>query len=417
MQPSRSEILFFPLFLLTPFLHKSIIKTDFLGESNMSENAPSARPKAGLLIIHFLKSSVVLLVAIVAAAITCFFVPFDREYLGYFDLQTLSCLFCTLAVVAAFKNIKFFVWLADVIVRRFKNMRNIVLALVFVTYFGSMIMANDMALVTFLPLGYFVLESCGDKKRTAFTFIMQNIAANLGGMLTPFGNPQNLYLYSYFQIPTGEFFAIMSLPFAVAFVLIFAVCLLVKPEAAEISARPKNAPPLWRVLVYSALFILSVLIVFRVFPYYWGLLAVAVSLIILDFRAVLRVDYSLLLTFCAFFVFSGNLARIPAVADFLASLVALDPLAFGVLSCQFISNVPSAVLLSRFTSDYTRLLIAVNIGGLGTPIASLASLITLNTFRRVQPGQTKKYIARFLLLNFSFLAVLLGAGYLNALLV
>ena len=381
-----------------------------------------ARPPRGLKkladgLLHILKSSVVLLVALAAAGITCIFVPFDGEYLDYFDWQTLACLFCTLAVVAAFKDIKFFSWLADIIVRRFKNMRNIVLALVFVTYFGSMIMANDMALITFLPLGYFVLDSCGNKKLTAFTFIMQNIAANLGGMLTPFGNPQNLYLYSYFSIPTGEFFAIMALPFAAAFVLILAVCLFVKPQPASLTSRPKNAPPAWRIAAYSLLFALSVLIVFRVFPYYWGLLAVVVCLLVLDFRSLLRVDYGLLLTFCAFFVFSGNLARIPAVQDFLGGLIALDPLAFGVLSCQVISNVPSAVLLSKFTADYASLLIAVNIGGLGTPIASLASLITLNTYRRVRPGETKKYILKFLLVNFSFLAVLIGAGYLNALLV
>lgn len=375
------------------------------------------RRRFALAALHFFKSSVVLLVALAAAGITCIFVPIDREYLGYFDLQTLACLFCTLAVVAAFKNIRFFEWLADVIVRRFKNMRNIVLALVFVTYFGSMIMANDMALITFLPLGYFVLESCGNRKLTAFTFIMQNIAANLGGMLTPFGNPQNLYLYSFYSIGAGEFFRIMALPFAVAFVLILGVCLFVKPQGAQVLSRPHKAPPVWRSVAYAALFALSVLIVFDVFPYYWGLLAVAVCLLVLDFRAVLRVDYGLLLTFCAFFVFSGNMARIPAVRDFLGGLIALDPLAFGVLSCQVISNVPSAVLLSRFTSDYASLLVAVNIGGLGTPVASLASLITLNTYRRVRPGETKKYILKFLLINFSFLAVLIGAGYLNALLV
>ena len=387
-------------------------------EKGAAAEAPlTRRRRFALAAVHFFKSSVVLLVALAAAGITCIFVPVDREYLGYFDLQTLACLFCTLAVVAAFKNIRFFEWLADVIVRRFKNMRNIVLALVFVTYFGSMIMANDMALITFLPLGYFVLESCGNRKLTAFTFIMQNIAANLGGMLTPFGNPQNLYLYSFYSIGAGEFFRIMALPFAVAFVLILGVCLFVKPQGAQVLSRPHKAPPVWRSVVYAALFALSVLIVFDVFPYYWGLLAVAVCLLVLDFRAVLRVDYGLLLTFCAFFVFSGNMARIPAVRDFLGGLIALDPLAFGVLSCQVISNVPSAVLLSRFTSDYASLLVAVNIGGLGTPVASLASLITLNTYRRVRPGETKKYILKFLLVNFSFLAVLIGAGYLNALLV
>lgn len=384
-------------------------------EKTTAQKPLSKRRRAALAVRHFFKSSVVLIVALAAAGVTCFFVPFDREYLGYFDLQTLSCLFCTLAVVAAFKNIRFFEWLADIIVRRFRNMRNIVLALVFVTYFGSMIMANDMALITFLPLGYFVLDSCGNRKLTAFTFIMQNIAANLGGMLTPFGNPQNLYLYSFYNIAAGDFFKIMALPFAVAFVLILGVCLFVKPEKAAVLSAPKKTPPVWRIAVYAALFVLSVLIVFRVFPYYWGLLAVAAALIVLDYRSVLRVDYGLLLTFCAFFVFSGNMARIPAVEEFLGGLVALDPLAFGVLSCQVISNVPSAVLLSKFTADYANLLVAVNIGGLGTPIASLASLITLNTYRRVRPGETKKYILKFLLLNFSFLAVLLGAGYLNAL--
>ena len=266
---------------------------------------PSRGRRALWALGHAAKSSVVLIVALAAAGITCFFVPFDGEYLGYFDLDTLACLFCTLAVVAAFKNIKFFEWLADIIVRRFKNMRNVVLALVFVTYFGSMVMANDMALVTFLPLGFFVLESCGNKKLTAFVFIMQNIAANLGGMLTPFGNPQNLYLYSYYSIPTGDFFKIMALPFAAAFVLILGVCLFVKPEPAQVQSRPKNRPSAWRSAAYAALFVLSILIVFRVFPYYWGLLAVVVALLILDFRALLRVDYSLLLTFCAFFVFSG----------------------------------------------------------------------------------------------------------------
>ena len=364
---------------------------------------------------HVVKGNIVLIVALLAAAVTCIFVPFDAAYADYFDWSTLACLFCTLAVVSAFKNIRFFEWLADIIVRRFKNMRNIALALVFVTYFGYMIMANDMALVTFLPLGYFVLDSCGNKKLTAFVFVMQNIAANLGGMLTPFGNPQNLYLYSYYAVSTGEFFKIMALPFAVAFVLILAVCLFVKPQPAEVQTQPHARPPMWRVGVYAALFALSLLIVFRVFPYYWGLLAVTVTLLALDFRAVLRVDYALLFTFCAFFVFSGNLARIPAVERTLGALVARDPLAVGVLTCQVISNVPSAVLLSKFTQNYPALLIAVNAGGLGTPIASLASLITLNTYRRMHPGETGRYLVKFLLFNAAFLAVLIGTGYLTLL--
>ena len=361
----------------------------------------------------FAKSHVVLLVAIAAAAVTCIFVPPDAAYADYFDLDTLSCLFCTLAVVSALKERHFFEWLAGKIVSAFGNMRRVTFALVFVTYFGSMVMANDMALVTFLPLGWFVLSSCGRTKYTAFVFIMQNVAANLGGMLTPFGNPQNLYLYSYYSIGAGEFFAIMALPFAVAFLLIAAACFFVKPEPVALETPPVQAPPVWRTLIYFVLFALSVLIVFRVFPFYVGLICVTLALLVLEPRAFLKVDYALLLTFCAFFVFSGILSRIPAVESALGSLVALSPLLVGTASCQVISNVPSAVLLSRFTADYRHLLIAVNIGGLGTPVSSLASLITLGEYRKHAPGNTARYLLLFSLINFGFLAVLIGTGYLT----
>ena len=377
----------------------------------------AAKASKWYIVKGILKSRIVLIVALVAAAVTCFFVPPDGGYADYFDLDTLSCLFCTLAVVSALKRRRFFEWLAVKIITAFGNMRRVTFALVFVTYFGSMIMANDMALITFLPLGWLVLSSCGKTKYTAFVFVMQNVAANLGGMLTPFGNPQNLYLYSFFEIGAGEFFAIMAIPFAVAFVLIAGTCLVVKPEPIRLETHPEPAPPVWRMIVYFVLFALSVMIVFRVFPYYVGLIVVTVALAILEPKCFLRVDYGLLLTFCAFFVFSGNLARIPAVRDLLASVVAMSPLLVGTATCQVISNVPSAVLLSRFTADYRHLLIAVNIGGLGTPVSSLASLITLGEYRKREPGKTLRYLGLFSLINFSYLAVLIGSSYLADLIV
>lgn len=381
------------------------------------QNRDAAKASKWYIVKGILKSRIVLIVALVAAAVTCFFVPPDGGYADYFDLDTLSCLFCTLAVVSALKRRRFFEWLAVKIVTAFGNMRRVTFALVFVTYFGSMIMANDMALITFLPLGWLVLSSCGKTKYTAFVFVMQNVAANLGGMLTPFGNPQNLYLYSFFEINAGEFFAIMAIPFAVAFVLIAGTCLVVKPEPIRLETHPEPAPPVWRMIVYFVLFALSVMIVFRVFPYYVGLIVVTVALAILEPKCFLRVDYGLLLTFCAFFVFSGNLARIPAVRDLLASVVAMSPLLVGTATCQVISNVPSAVLLSRFTTDYRHLLIAVNIGGLGTPVSSLASLITLGEYRKREPGKTLRYLGLFSLINFSYLAVLIGSSYLADLIV
>lgn len=363
----------------------------------------------------FLRQHLMPIIAITLALITCIFVPFDKKYIEYFDLSTLATLFCTLAVVAAFKNIKLFTWLAKKIVLKLGNLRNTVFALVFITYFGSMIMANDMALITFLPLGYVALESCNRRDKMPIVFVMQNVAANLGGMLTPFGNPQNIYLYGFYEMSTLQFFKTMALPCAVALLLIVGVCLCIKNDKIQLYAEMEKSPSVWRSIVYAVLFVLSVLIVFDVLPWYIVLGVIVVAMLILDYRTLGKVDYGLLITFTAFFVFSGNLARIDAVNDLLSNLVSASPLLIGVASCQFISNVPTAVLLSKFTNDAKNLLVAANIGGLGTPIASLASLITLNEFRKHNPTAIKKYLGVFFAINFSFLAVLVATQLIASL--
>ena len=361
-------------------------------------------------IATFVKKNAVLCIAIVAALITCIIVPPDKEYLGYFDLKTLTCLFCVLAVVCAFRNIRFFSILAAKIVRLFKNTRACILALVYVTFLGSMLIANDMALLTFLPLGYFVLSSTGKQKYMAFTFIMQNVAANLGGMLTPFGNPQNLYLYTKFNIPTGEFVATMLPPFCISIALITLCCLFVKKEPLEIAEEETNLPKA-RTVAYSVLFVLSIVIVFRVIPFWIGLIVVPLALLFLDRKALKDVDYGLLFTFAAFFIFAGNMARIPTVQRLFSTLMSKSPLLVSALSCQFISNVPSAILLSQFTSDWRALLVGVNIGGVGTLISSLASLITFREYTKREPGKAGKYILLFSAFNFGFLILLTALEY------
>ena len=361
-------------------------------------------------IATFVKKNAVLCIAIVAALITCIIVPPDKEYLGYFDLKTLTCLFCVLAVVCAFRNIRFFSILAAKIVRLFKNTRACILALVYVTFLGSMLIANDMALLTFLPLGYFVLSSTGKQKYMAFTFIMQNVAANLGGMLTPFGNPQNLYLYTKFNIPTSEFVATMLPPFCISIALITLCCLFVKKEPLEIAEEETNLPKA-RTVAYSVLFVLSIVIVFRVIPFWIGLIIVPLALLFLDRKALKDVDYGLLFTFAAFFIFAGNMARIPAVQRLFSTLMSKSPLLVSALSCQFISNVPSAILLSQFTSDWRALLVGVNIGGVGTLISSLASLITFREYTKREPGKAGKYILLFSAINFGFLILLTALEY------
>ncbi|MBO5946315.1 MAG: citrate transporter, partial [Clostridia bacterium] len=261
-------------------------------------------------VLSFAKKNAVVLIAALAAIITSVIVPPDEKYIGYFDFKTLTCLFCVLAVVCALRNIRFFYTMAKAIVRRFKNTRLCILALVYVTFIGSMLIANDMALLTFLPLGYFVLHTTGKEKYMAFTFIMQNIAANLGGMVTPFGNPQNLFLYSYFNIPDLEFMSIMFPPFILAIALITVCCLIfVRNEPLVIEEKAASLPKA-RTAIYLLLFALSIIIVFRVIDYRIGLIIIPLALIFLDWRALLQVDYGLLLTFVFFFIFSGNMARI-----------------------------------------------------------------------------------------------------------
>ncbi len=370
--------------------------------------APAAQRQPGKL-AQFLRKNTVFVIALLAAVVTAFFVPPDAQYLSYFDWKTLSCLFCTLAVICALRNIHFFTVVAHKIVGLTGNIRRAIIAIIMITFIGSMLIANDMALLTFLPLGYHVLASSGQKKHMVFTFIMQNIGANLGGMLTPFGNPQNLYLYNKFQIPTAKFMGIMAIPFAAAIFLILVCCLiLIRPEPIRVENQEDDRLPVGRTVLYLLLFAFSIVIVFRLIPYYIGLIVIPAVLLFADRKALRNVDYFLLLTFACFFVFSGNMARIDGVNRVLSSLMAKNPLIVSILSCQVISNVPSAILLSGFTTEYRALLYGVNIGGTGTLIASLASLITFRQYTALEPAGTKRYLGVFTLLNFLFLAVMTG---------
>ena len=357
-------------------------------------------------ILNFFKSNIVMTVALLAAAVTSCLVPPDKNYIGYLDFKTLTCLFCVLAVVCALKNIRFFYILARKIVEVCGNIRSCVLMLMYITFIGSMLIANDMALLTFLPLGYYVLSATKQEKYMEVTFILQNIAANLGGMLTPFGNPQNLYLYSFFKIDNLEFMGIMAPCFVVAIILITVCCLVfIKPEKVLLQKQRVNLPPT-KTVIYLILFIYSILIVFRSIPYWTGLIVIPLFLIFMDRDALKAVDYPLLLTFVFFFIFAGNMARIEVVRTAFSFLLSKSTLLFSVLSCQVISNVPSAVLLSQFTNNYADLLVGVNIGGAGTLIASLASLITFREYAKHNPTKFKHYIITFSLFNFGFLAVL-----------
>ena len=335
-------------------------------------------------------------------------VPPDLTYFDYIDFKTLFCLFATLLVVCALKNIRFFTFISRKIVHATPNLRVCILALIYITFIGSLFIANDMALITFLPLGFFVLSDTGNHKYMAWVFVLQNIAANLGGMLTPFGNPQNLYLYTKFNIPTLEFMGIMVFPFLLA-VAMLSLSVLFFPKSKMsltvsedvIEFQPK------RTAIYIILFLVSISAVFSIVHYLIATAIIVVGIFAFDKKAFSKVDYPLLLTFLMFFIFAGNMSRIGVIRDFMSTLLNKNTLLVSALSCQFISNVPSAVLLSQFTDNYKSLLLGVNVGGTGTIIASLASLITFSEFSRHQPENKKKYFGIFTLLNVLFLVILL----------
>ncbi len=355
-----------------------------------------------------IRQNPVLFLAMMAAGLTAIAVPPSAAYADYFDWKTLTCLFCVLAVVTALRHIRFFTCLAQTIVARFGSLRSVSMMLLVITFAGSMLIANDMALLTFLPLGYLVLESTGKQAYMAKLFILQNIAANLGGMLTPFGNPQNLYLYTRFSIPDAEFVRVMLPPFLLAISLLLLCCRCFFPAEPMTLRQPETIrlSPL-RTGLYLLLFALSVIIVFRVIPYQIGLIIIPAVLFFADREALRKVDYPLLLTFMAFFVFSGNMSRLAPVRALLEPCLDRAPMFFSTLCCQVISNVPSAILLSQFTAAWQPLLLGVNIGGTGTLIASLASLITFREYSKHNPGKRGKYLALFAGLNGLFLAALL----------
>lgn len=369
----------------------------------------NALKKIGNALWSFFKKDVVLSIAIICTIVTCFFVPIDASYIEYFkEWKTLVALFCMLIVVAGLKNTNVFELISSKLIGLFRTRRAVIYALVFGTFFFDMIVANDMSLITFLPLTFIVLHTTGNDKYLGITFILQTIAANMGGMITPHGNPQNLYLYNFFNIPTLEFFSVLLVQsLAVAAMLIIAG-LFIKNEPLVLQSEAKEPVKRKELAIYAVLFVLVILSIFRVVPHLITLGIVVVTVLFTDIKRFRFVDYGLIATFCVFFTFSGNIARIGAIQDMLTGIVESNTLLAGILSCQFISNVPTAVLLSNFTTNWKELLVSVNIGSLGIIISSLASLITLKEFLKHQPKGFKKYMLTFTLVNTTFLAVMLA---------
>ena len=357
----------------------------------------------------FVKREPVLLTAALAAVVSCFFVPPDAAYLGYLDFRTLALLYALMTVVAGLRKAGVFSSLARALLRRAKTVRSVGALLVGLCFFCSLCITNDVALLTFVPFAVEVLRHAGGPKTvTLRVVLLQTVAANLGSMLTPVGNPQNLHLYSFYQYSLPGFLRTV-LPVWLLSLALLSVCCLFLPRAAvgdggeAPDGEGVRTSAVW---VYGLLFAVCLATVLRVLP--WTVMLAVLFAVLLGFdrRTLLDADFFLLLTFCAFFVFAGNLARIPAVDGLLQTLLAGRTYLTAVLASQVISNVPAAILLSGFTADANGLLLGVNVGGLGTPIASLASLIGFKLYSASENARKGRFLLEFLLLNLLLLGLL-----------
>mgnify|MGYP000350559318 CR=1 FL=1 len=362
-------------------------------------------------IFTFIKKEAVLTISGIAAIITMFFVHPSREYLSYIDFRVLALLFCLMAAVAGFNEGGVFLKLSYILLKKVHSLRSLCLVLVMLCFLTSMWITNDVALITFVPFAIMILNISGQSKHTIKVVVLQTVAANLGSMLTPVGNPQNLSLYTYYNLSISEFIMI-TLPFTIfsLFLLVIAV-MIGKNESLDYdisngsdSNKSTNKPI--KVLMYALLFLLCLACVMRLIDYRITFLIVLACILIFDRKIITKVDYTLLLTFVFFFIFVGNIGSIPVVKDFFNELLAGKEFAISIAASQIISNVPAAVLLSAFTDNYKALILGVNIGGLGTLVASLASLISYKLYVKTENARSGKYLGIFTLYNLIFLAVL-----------
>ena len=360
----------------------------------------------------FCRQEAVLCVAAVLAVASMALEPPSAAYFGYIDWDTLAMLFSLMAVMKGFQHAGLFVWLGNRLLRYTNTTRKLLFALVFLPFVCSMVITNDVSLITFVPFALIVLHMAGQDWLVVPLVVLQTAAANLGSMLTPMGNPQNLYLYTRSGMSFGALVGLM-LPYVLASAICLAVLIFRCDSApiAPVSVQSQLAPP--RTLaVYAAGFALCLLALFDVVPTLAVLGVVAVFLLFYDRRVLAAVDYALLGTFAAFFVFIGNLGAVPAFRAFLAGILAGHVVPVAVLASQVISNVPAALLLSGFTADWPALIVGCNLGGLGTLIASMASLISYKLVAQNSPGRRSAYLGWFTACNAGMLALLLALYWL-----
>jgi len=366
-------------------------------------------------LLDWCKREIVLNIAILLAVISAVIIHPDKEYINYIDFRTLAILFCLMAVMAGLQKIGLFRYVAEKLLGRVSHIRGLTFILIMLCFFSSMLITNDVALITFVPFTFIVLKMImgnHSEKLIVPVVVMQTIAANLGSMLTPIGNPQNLYLYGKTTMNFVSFMLLM-LPYTViAFLLLAVWCLSFRYQGEKrIELRIEQICGITQykkqLVTYMSLFVLCILTVAHVIPYPATLGVVLLVVFILDRHVLKEVDYALLLTFVGFFVFIGNMGRVPAFNAFIQNIIDGNEVLTGVVASQFMSNVPAALLLSGFTNQYELLIVGTNLGGLGTLIASMASLISFKYIGKEYGHLKGRYMLYFTVANILFLILLL----------
>ena len=361
--------------------------------------------------LGFAKSEAVLSIAALLAVGSMAAVPPDKGYLDYIDWDTLALLFSLMAVSKGLQGQGVFDALGAGLLGRLSTTRQMLLVLTFLPFFVSMLVTNDVALITFVPFGLVVLEMAGCERLAIPLVVLQTAAANLGSMLTPMGNPQNLYLYNRSGMGFLEFCALLAPYAALSAAAIALLALLPKSEAMHAAVQPEGKGSGRRIALFAALGGVCLLCIAKLLPPLAAAGLTLAVLLIADRPLLKKLDYSLLATFVAFFVFIGNMGRLPAFSAFLAGALAGREVEVAVAASQVISNVPAALLLAGYSENWPALIIGCDLGGLGTLIASMASLISYKFFARRYPAQKGRYLLWFTLANAGLLALLMILYY------
>ena len=359
----------------------------------------------GRTVLNFIKKEIVLCVAGVLAIATAFVVHPSKAYIDYIDFKVLALLFALMLVVAGLRQMGVFTAIIRKLVAKVHTTRVIELILVFMPFFAGMVITNDVALITFVPFAIELLQMIGRSRDIVYIVVLQTIAANLGSMATPIGNPQNIFLFTAFDMNMGDFLGTM-MPYVVLAMLILAVCVCVlKSETISVSEGADEEINItgWKLGILIVVFAICIACVARVLDYRVMLAIAIVGILLVDAKLFLKADYILLITFVAFFIMIGNIRSIPEISSRLSEIVQGREITAGILSSQVISNVPAAVLLSSFTDNGRELLAGVNIGGLGTIIASMASLISFRIYGGMEGAAKGKFMGVFTALNLLFL--------------